>query len=84
MIEEYQKADSGPKEIFATEEIRKDENRNRDLTGDAYANALLTQETPAAAAGYFRVLGLSSLLYAIVYTVCMYQNSTGIVMPLLF
>lgn len=81
MIEEYQKADSGPKEIFATEEIRKDENRNRDLTGDAYANALFTQETPAAAAGYFRVLGLSSLLYAIVYTVCMYQNSSGITMP---
>lgn len=55
------------------------------LTGtdpqDAFADALFMEEQPAVQAGYFRILGLASLLYAVVYTICMFHNSSGITVP---
>lgn len=41
----------------------------------------MAPEHPALQAGYFRALGLPSLVYAVVYTVCMFQNRSGITMP---
>lgn len=57
------------------------DGRNDQTTVDAFADALLMEELPAVQAGYFRIFGLSSLLYAIVYTICMFHNSSGITMP---
>lgn len=54
---------------------------NDQTTADTFADALLMEEPPAIQAGYFRIFGLSSLLYAIVYTICMFHNSSGITMP---
>ncbi len=51
------------------------------MDNETYTDVLLMQEPPAAQAGYFRVYALPSLLYAIVYTVCMFRNSSGITMP---
>ena len=48
---------------------------------DAFADALFMEEQPTVQAGYFRIFGLASLLYAIVYTICMFHNSSGITMP---
>ena len=45
------------------------------------ADALFTEEPAAIQAGYFRIFGLSSLLYAIVYTICMFHNISGVTMP---
>lgn len=46
-----------------------------------FADALLLEEPQEVQAGYFGVFGLSSLLYALVYTACMFHNSSGITMP---
>lgn len=48
---------------------------------DVYTDVLLTEESSAVQAGYFRMFALPSLLYAIMYTVCMFRNSSGITMP---
>lgn len=48
---------------------------------DLYTDMLLMEEPPAVQAGYFRLFALPSLLYAAVYTVCMFRNSSGITMP---
>lgn len=57
------------------------DSRNDQTTADAFADALFLEEPSDMQAGYFRIFGLSSLLYAIVYTMCMFQNSSGIAMP---
>lgn len=50
-------------------------------TADASADVMFMEEPSAVQAGYFRSFGWLSLLYAIVYTVCMFHNSSGITMP---
>ncbi|MDE7311861.1 MAG: DUF4173 domain-containing protein [Eubacterium sp.] len=64
--------------------IAEESDQKKDLAqppADAFADALLIEEAPEVQAGYFRIFGMSSLLYALVYTVCMFQNSSGITMP---
>ncbi len=38
-------------------------------------------ESSSLQAMYFKIFGLSGLLYAAVYTICMFQNDSGITMP---
>lgn len=45
------------------------------------ADALFIEEPSAVQAGYFRILGWPGMLYAAVYTICMFRNSSGITMP---
>lgn len=64
-----------------SEEINMVQNQKPDTAADTFTDALLLEESPVVQAGYFKIFGLSSLLYAVVYTVCMFQNSSGITMP---
>ena len=45
------------------------------------ADDVMMTEEPAQKARYFKTLGLSSFIYAVIYTICMFQNSSGITMP---
>lgn len=59
----------------ALEKRREQETAGQPLEGQMY----LEQEAHKAA--YFKLLCLPSLLYAAVYTFCMFKNSSGITMP---
>lgn len=84
------KEDIREEDMTQNDEIKNEEIKNEtaeesgwdvDRAADTYTDALFLDEQPAVQAGYFKVFGLSSLLYAIVYTVCMFHNSSGITMP---
>ncbi|KAI4448484.1 hypothetical protein C823_003004 [Eubacterium plexicaudatum ASF492] len=58
-----------------------DTQMNDKMQSDVFVDALFEEEPPVFQAEQFKIFGLSSLLYAVVYTVCMFQNSNGITMP---
>lgn len=56
--------------------------RYTDIYGNRAENSDAYTQEPAKKASFFRLLGLPSLLYAVVYTVCMFQNTSGLTMPI--
>ncbi|MCI8446918.1 MAG: DUF4173 domain-containing protein [Eubacterium sp.] len=55
-------------------------NDTERAAGQSLDNQMYMEQTEHKAS-YFKILCLPSLLYAVVYTLCMFQNSSGITMP---
>lgn len=63
-----------------TENENNTENENS-MESEMLTDTLFAEEPSALRAEQFKMLGLPSLLYALVYTICMFQNGSGITMP---
>lgn len=57
-------------------------NQYADIYGNKADGVDAYSQEPAQKASFFRLFGWASLLYAVVYTVCMFQNASGITMPI--